>query len=168
MPESPEAGGPDFWIQTGPNPQMDEAALRRHPDSFALSRPAFLQACVVDILAKSLGFEASALARAGILGDGQPIPLMSYALVEYLMGLDFSAFDVLELGGGNSTLFWMQRAKTVLTLEHDEAWLSRILPDLRDNVELISIKQPEYASRVESLGRQFDLIVIDCAANRSR
>ena len=48
-----------------------------------------------------------------MLGDGRVIPMMSYGLIEYLMGLDLSSFEVLELGGGHSTEFWAQRVRSV-------------------------------------------------------
>ena len=166
MPDGPPPETTEFWYQTGPTAEVDEATLKRHPDTFRLSRPALLRACVTEILDNALGFAASARSRASFLGDGQPIPLMSYSLIEYLMGIDFSAFDILEIGGGNSTLFWASRGKRLLTLEHDPAWLQRMASEPRDNVEVLAIKQSEYSSRLAALSRTFDMIIIDCAANR--
>jgi hypothetical protein len=101
-----------------------------------------------------------------VLGDGKPIPMMSYGLIEYLLGLDLSSFDLLELGGGSSTPFWAGRTKSVLSLETSPEWLklleSRPIPNLEARLSTVET----LASDMSGLGRSFDAIVIDAAANR--
>jgi predicted O-methyltransferase YrrM len=144
----------------------EEAALKRHPKVFELSYPAMLRSSVMEILERDLGLDASARARKGVLGDGQPIPLMSYAFIEYVMSLDLSGLVVLEIGGGNSTMFWARRAKSVLTFEHNRDWYDDVKGQIPSNVDLQFINQGDYALRVRALDASFDLIVIDCGANR--
>ena len=166
MPD-PNGGQPsDYFRQVKPSEGADEAALRRHADLFGVSREGVLQLCAAEILNRDLGFEESARQRTGILGDGQPIPMMSYAFIEYMMGLDLTGFSVLEIGGGNSSLFWASRANKVLTLEHDRGWFDHVAAQLPANLELMPVEQDEYAQRIAALDTAFDLIVIDCAANR--
>lgn len=157
---------PAFWMEMRPSPGQTDADMCRHPSVFQMSREGVLQLCAVEILNRQLGFEASAAARKGLLGSGEPIPMMSYGLVEYMMGIDLSSFAVLEIGGGNSTFFWASRTRSVLTLEHDPEWLERVSAHLPSNVDIVRVDQDEYPSYISTLSLTFDLIVIDCAANR--
>jgi len=92
--------------------------------------------------------------------------MMSYGLIEYFLGLDLSSFDLLELGGVTSTPFWAGRTKSVLSLETSPEWLkmleSRPVPNLDARLSTVET----LASDMQGLGRSFDAIVIDAAANR--
>lgn len=114
------------------------------------------------ILDDVLGFSRSAWTHASALGDGQPIPMLSYGLIEYLMGLDMRGWDVLEVGGGQSTRFWLSRAQSVRTLEHDAAWL----PQPHARFTPVPVAPDGYAQAIAAQPGPFDLIVLDCAANR--
>jgi hypothetical protein len=116
------------------------------------------------ILDDVLGFSRSAWSRASVLGDGTPIPMMSYGLVEYWMGLDLSGWDVLEVGGGQSTRFWLARARSVRTIEHDATWL----PDPADHPGFtpVLIAPDTYPQAIRAQPGPFDLVILDCAANR--
>ena len=52
----------------------------------------------------------------------RPIPWYTYAAIDYLDQLDFSEKRVFEYGSGNSTLYWSQRCKAVVAVEHSEEW----------------------------------------------
>lgn len=129
----------------------------------ALSAAQMLVAAL-QTLDKLLGFGRSVREGASVLGDGTPIPMMSYALVEYLMSLDLTGMDVLEVGGGQSTRFWAARARTVVTLEHDPRWMPE--PDPLGNVTLVPVAQDQFPQAIRAQPGPFDLIVIDCAASR--
>src|SRR5690348_5030726 len=100
-----------FW--TG---SSEEITARDRLNSVEMSQASAFEASVLEILNAKLGFRNSLEDNACRLGDGRVIPMMSYGLIEYLMGIDLSGSRVLELGGGHSTEFWAQRAKSVLTL----------------------------------------------------
>lgn len=125
---------------------------------------ASVAAPLLAILDDVLGFSRSAWAHASVLGDGTPIPMMSYALVEYLMSLDWSGRDVLEVGGGQSTRFWLARTRSVRTIEHDATWL----PDPAEHPDFtpVLVAPDGYARAIAAQPGPFDLIVLDCAANR--
>lgn len=143
----PDAGSPDG----PPDAASPQAAMR-------------LAASAMVTLNDVLGFARSAKAGRSLLGDGQPIPMMSYGLIEYLMGLDTGGWDVLEAGGGDSTLFWLERAGRLWTIEHDTAWL----PDTAAHPHFTPVAAPDkdYAAAIAAQPGPFDLIAIDCAANR--
>jgi hypothetical protein len=131
-----------------------------------MSREAMYQSCVTEILNRDLGFKSSARAGRGVLGDGRAIPLMSYGFVEYMMSLDLRDLDVLELGAGNSTFFWADRTRSVLTVDHVQDWIGQIQRDKPSNVEISRTTPGGYARFIGGLDSAFDIIVVDCADNR--
>jgi len=157
---------PVYWMPRQPKSPAEGADLAKHPNTFQLSYPAMLRARVAEILDEDLGFGISARLRKSVSADGSPIPLMSYGFVEYVAGLDLSSFSVLEFGGGNSTLFWADRTRSVLTFEHDRGWHGTVEGQMPANVDLRLIDQDAYAKQAASLDQSFDLIIIDCAASR--
>lgn len=128
------------------------------PDPLAGS----LAVSLLPILDEVLGFTRSAHTRMSVLGDDTPIPMMSYGLVEYWMGLDLSGWDILEVGGGQSTRFWLERARSVRTIEHDATWL----PTDHPNFTPILIAADGYPEAIRAQPGPFDLVILDCAANR--
>jgi hypothetical protein len=155
-----------YWTKAIPTEQMNVEQIKRSFNVVEVPDSAILLASAMNILAVGLGYKVSADQRVSVLGDGQPIPMMSYGLVEYLLGLDLSSFDLLELGGGSSTPFWAGRTKSVVSLETSPEWLklleSRPMPNLEARLSTVE----SLASDMRGLGRSFDAIVIDAAANR--
>lgn len=154
-----------FWTGTSGE---DEEALRNRLDSVEMSQSAAFEASVFEILNGMLGYRKSLEENACVLGDGRVIPMMSYGLIEYLMGLDLSAFRVLELGGGQSTEFWAQRARTVLTLETDPEWARILSANAFPNVEIRHTAAERIQESIALAGGPFDVIVIDVSASRYR
>jgi len=155
-----------FWTKALPTAQMNAEQVRRNFEVIEAPDSAIFLASTMNILATGLGYQTSLEQRACVLGDGRPIPMMSYGLVEYLLGLDLSSFDLLELGGGSSTPFWAGRTRSVVTLETSPEWMkllqSRPVPNLQ-----ATLSTPEtLANDMAALARSFDAIVIDAAANR--
>jgi hypothetical protein len=155
-----------FWTKAIPTEQMKVEQIRRNFDVIEAPDSAIFLAAVTNILSTGLGFKASADQRACVLGDGRPIPMMSYSLVEYLLGLDLSSFDLLELGGGSSTQFWASRSKSVVTLETNPEWIKMLQSRPIQNLEARLSTADMLAKDMINLGRKFDVIVIDAAANR--
>lgn len=156
-------------LWTARDPQAlgpDEASVRRELSNLEFSREAGFMVAVLDIMNRKLGYERSLRTGESVLGDGQPIPLMSYGLVEYLLSLDLSLSTVLELGGGQSTLFWSSKARSVHTLEHDREWLAAIARQQPGNVRVTEVRQEGYAEAIAALPDYYDIVVIDCGANR--
>lgn len=121
-----------------------------------------LAANLLPILDEVLGFTRSANTHMSVLGDGRPIPMMSYGMIEYWMGLDLSGWDILEVGGGQSTRFWLERARSVRTIEHDATWLPKDHPGFTP----VLIAPDGYPRAIAAQPGPFDLVILDCAANR--
>jgi hypothetical protein len=140
------------------------ASARRHLNALELTDSVAFLACANQILAQDLGFLRSADTKEATLGSGEPIPMWSYAAVEYLMALDLRGFNVLELGGGQSTYFLSKRCKSTTVIETDDAWLTRLrsLP----NVTVVGAAAGAISNAMAQIDRKFDLICIDPAENR--
>jgi predicted O-methyltransferase YrrM len=148
--------------QTGSPEEM--ARLNNDPDIVKTPISSVFLASVFTLLSEELGLRRSADTNESKLGDGSPVPMMSYALIEYLNGLDLKGFDVLEIGGGLSTDFWAARAKSVTTLETDPAWVKQTAErNPKAVVEHVAGPLPD---RIAAFDRKFGIVVIDPSANR--
>jgi hypothetical protein len=92
----------------------------------------------------------------------QPVPWYTYPAIEYLKQFDFAESRVFEYGSGNSTLFWANRAASVVSVEDDEHWHASALAKLRSNCTLIL--EPDLQKYVDVIRRYpdgFDIVVVD-------
>jgi hypothetical protein len=156
-----------FWTHLIPGTRRGEDAegLRNNVGVHELSRGVMFLASAINILARDLGFLQSAETDAASLGNGEPIPLMSYGFIEYVSGLSLEGFACLELGGGRSTQFWAKRMARVLTLETNADLARRLGTDKPANLEVTHVEEGRLAQAAGQFGL-FDAVIIDAAANR--
>lgn len=104
--------------------------------------------------------------------DGMPVdgagnfqPWLTYPLIEYLNGFDFSEKDVFEFGSGASTMFWSARARTVVSVEFDSGWYETLKNRVPSNVTLLHEADGHRYSQTPNalLPRRFDVVVVDGA-----
>jgi hypothetical protein len=115
------------------------------------------------------GHWKSSIRMAAHAADGSPLPWYTYPAIDFLAQRDFSERNILEFGGGQSTLWWSERAHSVVTIEEDAAWFARLRPRVGKNVCLYHIPvdhltrsvAPMRAVLDASRVRSFDVIVID-------
>lgn len=155
-----------FWKSVPP--ENSETQTRNRLESIEMPEAGLFEASVLNILNTGLGYRQSVEKGVCALGDGRIIPMMSYALTEYLMGLDLTQFDLLELGGGHSTEFWSQRVKSVTTLETDPEWARILSAHGLPNVQVRSTDAEHISQDMIALGRRFHAIVVDASASRYR
>jgi hypothetical protein len=155
-----------FWKSVPP--ENSEAQTRNRLESIEMPQAALFEASVLNILNGALGYSKTIESGVCTLGDGRIVPMMSYGLIEYLMGLDLSSFDLLELGGGHSTEFWSQRVKSVTTLETDPEWARILSAQGLPNVEVSTTTAEAIAPDMAALGRRFDAVIVDASASRYR
>jgi hypothetical protein len=97
-------------------------------------------------------------------GRGEYQPWLTYPVIEFLEGFDFSGKTVFEYGSGSSTLFWASRAKRVTSVELDGEWYRLLLHKIPANVTLLH--EPDgvkYAKSIRQFASGFDVIAIDGA-----
>lgn len=102
----------------------------------------------------------SAVKSLAVDRKGRALPWYSYPMIEYLTQLNFSDADVLEFGGGQSTLWWCERAKSVTTLEANREWQAELARRTAGRATVLEVSSPSDAA--QRLGDQkFDVIVVD-------
>ena len=117
-----------------------------------------------------IGWNQSRSSRSAVL-HGVPIPWFTYASIEFIDQTTPDFAHILEIGGGNSSLFWMNRGNKLLTLETNEEWVNRIRSSSSFNDELhevIAIPHETQAIIDEVLGyRKFDVVINDGLGERA-
>ena len=111
---------------------------------------------------RDYGWLRSMRERRAVDAEGNPIPWMTYPVVDFLSQLDLRDKTVFEYGAGASTLYFAARARRVVSVESDPAWWEQLKPRLPANAEVLleSGSAEEYAARIGRYDR-FDLIVVD-------
>jgi len=113
------------------------------------------------LLAFDMGHAASVKAKRPVDGNGQPLPWYTYPAIAYLGHLEFSHCRVFEYGCGNSTRWWSERAKLVVSIEHSDGWASEVRPLCGANVTIKVRNGEEYSRAIIDEGERWDVIVID-------
>lgn len=100
--------------------------------------------------------------QRGIPCDGDnPLPWDTYPAIEYLSQFDFKSRTVYEWGSGNSSAFWAERAKHVVSIEHNKSWYDMLLGRLKVN-QLLQFKSGDsYVNAIEDFPDQFDIVIVD-------
>jgi hypothetical protein len=94
--------------------------------------------------------------------QGRPIPWITYPALDYLSQLDFSRANVLEYGGGQSSLWWAERAESVITVEGEAAWAEKLRRLAPANLTVIGpVEATAYAQAPLVSGQTYHVIVID-------
>jgi hypothetical protein len=92
----------------------------------------------------------------------RPLPWYTYPAIDFIAQLDWRNKDVFEYGSGNSTLFWSQLARRVVSVESDPAWYSKIQSQLSStSTILLKPEEDAYCRSIEDVGADFDVIVVD-------
>lgn len=115
------------------------------------------------------GHFRSSLFRRAMGPRGQPLPWYSYPAIHFLAARDHSRRHVLEFGGGQSTLWWAQRAASVTTLEGDARWAARLRARAPGTVRVHEARMDDARTNVADVERlllefgreRYDVIVID-------
>lgn len=112
------------------------------------------------------GHFRSSLHSLSMDGSGRPIPWYIYPAIEFLSRQDFSSKRVLEFGGGQSTCWWAERTREVVTIEEDARWCDTIRKVAPANVCVHHVPldtRERNISAIRSLLAtlgQFDVIVV--------
>lgn len=110
------------------------------------------------------GYERSIKENACIDVQGNPIPWLTYPAIEYLKQFDYSNKRIFEFGSGNSSLWWAQRAKEVVSVEWDKDWYESRLAFKKPNLKMYLRKTGEnYSNAIFEHEGDFEVIVIDGA-----
>ena len=116
-----------------------------------------------------LGWKKVSMGRLLVSGDDAK-PWLVYGATDFLEHTISPKARILELGGGGSTLFWLNRGNQVVTIENNSEWFGRMNEVVGTNpnwkpylVEEISVTSLEDLN----LGK-FDVVVNDFIGDRSK
>lgn len=95
--------------------------------------------------------------------ENEPIPWYTYPAIEFLEDKVKSDFLVFEFGSGQSTLWWAERVKKVISIESDQNWFNEITQQMPQNVKLnLESDEQKYANFILPYPDQyFDVIIVD-------
>lgn len=145
---------------------VDPRLVQQRVDLVDIERSELYLAACVHIMRNVYGFTRSADASRPMDGSGRPLPLYTYPAIEYLRQFDLSQKSVFEFGAGSSTLFWMERARRVVSVESKRDWFESLKPKLKSSVELLLEEGDGFPFCIERYPERFDLIVVDGAGYR--
>lgn len=111
------------------------------------------------------GWLASLGTNRPVNSEYKPIPWFTYPSIEFIESILQKDWLVFEWGSGNSTLWWAERVKNIISVEDNEAWFWEVKRQLPKNAEIYLKSGKEY---VESILRypdhEFDVIIVDGSA----
>lgn len=96
--------------------------------------------------------------------DGSPIPWFTYPAIEILYDRLNEKMSVFEFGSGNSTLFFAERVRQVISVEHNKDWYYKISKQAAANSKIIYAKADhpnEYLDVLKMSNQKFNIIIID-------
>lgn len=88
------------------------------------------------------------------------LPWLTFPAIEYLLQLDLRDKTLFEWGSGDSTLFFSERCKKVISIEHDSVFFKK-LENKPENVDLRFCPNNLFSEIIESFKEKFDVIFID-------
>ncbi|MCS7084700.1 MAG: hypothetical protein RMM53_01680 [Bacteroidia bacterium] len=95
--------------------------------------------------------------------DGSPLPWFTYPAIEYLSCLDLRDKKVFEWGSGNSSRWFAQHTKLVVSVERRAEWAQKIASYNLPNLAIVF--EPDPMKTVEVIAQRpeapFDVIVVD-------
>lgn len=111
-----------------------------------------------------IGWFNSFETKSSVDENGDPIPWVTYSFIDFIKERIHKDLKIFEFGSGNSTLFYAQRVKKVISVEHDRAWFEKVVAAKPENSEMIYCEletNGEYCRIPSTLNEKFDIIIID-------
>ncbi len=97
-------------------------------------------------------------------GRGKPVPWITLPAIDFLQERVPKDIFVFEYGSGYSTLWWANRARKVIAVEHEDEWYEKMKPMFSNNIHVLRHRkeEPDYAASICSLKRaNIDVVVVD-------
>lgn len=92
--------------------------------------------------------------------EGNPLPWMAYSFIDFADERLTSEMRVFEYGSGNSTLWFAERVREVVAVEHDQEWYDFIHTQVPTNTTVIYSDEEDYAETISSFDK-FDVVIVD-------
>ena len=117
------------------------------------------------------GHFTSSIKNRSLNKFNKPIPWYTYPCIDFIDKIDFSKKKILEFGAGQSTLWWGNKSKKVLSFENDMLWFEKINSQKNFNTEVVFINNKndiETGTINNNKIKNYcpDVIIIDGGINR--
>lgn len=85
------------------------------------------------------------------------LPWLTFSAIDFLKGFIDQTHCVFEFGGGGSTLFFLDKASAVVTVEHDRQWFNELSKIVGDNTKWESnFIEPVPSEKTGDINNPFD------------
>lgn len=124
-------------------------------------------ACIMSILDDRGVIESFVTKQS--LRNNEPYPLLTHSFMDWFESFDFTNWQLVELGSGNSTHYFSQKFKNIISFETNEIFYNFMLKDnLSQNVDLRYISSYNLSKEnFESITfNNNTMVLIDCADSR--
>jgi hypothetical protein len=116
----------------------------------------------IEIWQKEFAFERTLDEETALDAQGRLIPWYTYPAIEYLSQFDYRNKKIFEYGCANSSVFWAQRAASVVSIENDAVWFEKWKTELKADHLTIKLREKEaYEKAVFESGEKYDVIIVD-------
>lgn len=105
-------------------------------------------------------FKSRAIAES-IDNIEQPLPWFTYSAISFLGNLDLQKKNVLELGSGNSTLWFAKKSENVCSIESNFEYYSFLVERIPNEVTLLLAENLSTLKELPSYIEDADIVVID-------
>jgi len=94
--------------------------------------------------------------------NNKPVPWLSLPAIEFIKTRLNNSLTIFEYGAGNSTLFFAEFVKQVISVEHNEEWVAKLKKITPENSEIIAHPlDDEYPLLASKQRMKFDIILVD-------
>jgi hypothetical protein len=110
-----------------------------------------------------IGWVKSFLVKMPVDKHGNPYPWVTYPFIDFIGVRLNKSMNVFEYGSGNSTFYYADKVKSVISVEHDRLWYEQVKNKISDNVTLIyqDLDTGNYSMTVGMQQKLFDIIIVD-------
>lgn len=105
------------------------------------------------------------LIKGSACKSNEPQPTLTFPCIDWLESCDFTGWNLIEIGSGNSTLYFSKRFKQVYSFETDRTWYMKMRGSMPNNVcyKMFDKNNPD-TIKMDHLSNT--LVLIDCNSNR--
>ncbi len=111
-----------------------------------------------------IGWMRSFLQMIPVDKEGNPLPWTTYGFIDFIDNRLHKEMNVFEYGSGNSTLWYAQKVKHVVSVEHDKEWFEKIKEKMPKNATIYYealVYGGNYSLYLHKIDMKFDIVIID-------
>lgn len=116
---------------------------------------------IIEILDGQYGHRLSVKEKVPVDHQNVPLPWFTYPAITFLQSLDLQNKEVLEWGSGNSSLFFANRVKSIISIENDHIWYEHVNRKKLENQQIVLTNLEDYEKKPSEFNKKFDIVIVD-------